>query len=139
LLRRKRQVLLWWLMLVLVVGAVATSDLRRGAMTLSEVRYTLPAAAAVYVIAAVAGAELRGWRRHIVPATLALACAIALPNAYTRWKLDFRSLGKFAAQHVGRNDTLIVFTDPENFHGSDILYAAATHYSGHAPGRLVML
>lgn len=107
-LRRRRDLLLWWIWLVGYVLILAASDLARGARGLEWIRYTLVASPAVYALAAAMLADARGWGRHVVPAVLAIACVAALPAAYEPRKADWRRMAHFFASRASENDLILV-------------------------------
>jgi uncharacterized membrane protein len=109
-LRRRNEMLLWSLWLWLTVLPLLALDLARGTQHLEFVRYTLLASPALYAMLATMLADhAKSWMRHVVPALAALACALALPAAYSAWwKPDWRALGRAIDAHVRPGD-LVVF------------------------------
>lgn len=92
LIRRRPDLLLWWMLLTIGIGTMAVSDLRHGTDSLDYQRYALPEAAAVFALAAAVCAPMKFWR-HAAPALLVLGCILSLPEVYTRiqfFKQDFR-------------------------------------------------
>jgi hypothetical protein len=102
--------LLWSLWLWLTVLPLLALDLARGTQHLEFVRYTLLASPALYaMLTTMLGDHAKSWMRHLVPALASLACALALPAAYSAWwKPDWRALGRAIDAHVRPGD-LVVF------------------------------
>jgi uncharacterized membrane protein len=107
---RRREMLLWSLWLWLSILPIAALDLARGTRHLEFVRYTLLASPALYAIVASLLAERRDWLRHLAPATVALACVLALPYAYEVWlKPDWRALGRAIDANVREGEVVVFF------------------------------
>ena len=90
-LRRRPDLLLWYLMLLGGVGCVMALDLVRGTGALTLTRYTLVAAAPMYALLAGLLWQIPGRWKHAVAAVLALACLWALPDAYRDIKPHWRA------------------------------------------------
>jgi uncharacterized membrane protein len=126
--RRRPALMLWWMMLVLVVGSVAASDLARSANMLTMIRYTLIASAAAYVIFVVVLSNLGGRIGQLAPAAIVLACALALPNAYTARTADYRAFGRYVYRNAKPNDLLIFVGTEDDLWLSALLHMSITHY-----------
>jgi hypothetical protein len=108
LIRRRPELLFWWMWLAVGVGAVALSDLLRDAHGLYWIRYTLAASPAAYALAALILAHLSGWTRHLVPTVLALSSILALEGAYDPGKPQWREMGQYIDSHFQPGDVLII-------------------------------
>ncbi|MGH7177058.1 MAG: glycosyltransferase family 39 protein [Tepidisphaeraceae bacterium] len=138
LLRRRPELLLWWLLLLTSVGGVAIGDVIKGTRALEYLRYTLPAAACVYALGALLCAPMGVWR-HVVPATLALSCVLALPEAYTRWKPDWRTMARCIETRADPDDPIVFFkTDGEDWTAA-ALYLGISHYAPSFPRSAMFL
>ncbi|MEA2711136.1 MAG: mannosyltransferase, partial [Phycisphaerales bacterium] len=106
---RRRDLLLWSIWLWLTVLPLAALDLCRRTQHLEFVRYTLLASPALYAIAATLLSDRRErWIRHLPPLLVALACALALPAAYSAWwKSDWRALAGEIDRHARPGDVVV--------------------------------
>ncbi|HEY7089565.1 MAG TPA: glycosyltransferase family 39 protein [Tepidisphaeraceae bacterium] len=135
LLRRRPDVLLWVLIAWGVVLTIGIGDLMRGTDALAWHRYTLPAAAATCVLAAVVMSSIRSvWIRHVAPAVLVLACVLALPLSYDRDKPDWRQLATFVDRYCADDSTIVFFPNFQGNWYAGVLEIGLTHYS-HDPKR----
>lgn len=90
LIRKRPDLLLWWMILIVGVGVLAAADLYRGSDVLSYTRYLLPQAAAAIALAAAVCSSMKFWR-HAAPLLLVLGCAGSVPESYLRWMPDFKA------------------------------------------------
>ncbi|HMB96285.1 MAG TPA: glycosyltransferase family 39 protein [Tepidisphaeraceae bacterium] len=128
-LRKHPQLLLWCLIMWIDVLVIAVGDVTRSTRGLLLIRYTLPAAAAANVLVAILFIHLRGWMRHIVPATLALCAAMTLPLSYNRHKPDWHQLADYI-DHNCRSDSLFVlYPDERSSAYTGLLDMGLSHYS----------
>jgi hypothetical protein len=132
LLPRRRDLLLWCIVAASVIVPVFLSDLLRTAHGLAYVRYTFPASAAVYALAAAMLWHMRGFFRILVPVVLTVACIAALEEPYSNSKADSREMARFVAQHVRDDDVLLVHTLQGHDWQARAMYLALSHY--HTPG-----
>jgi hypothetical protein len=128
LLRRRPDLLLWWIWLVGYVGTVTLSDLARSGDALQWIRYTLAASPAAYVLAAAMLSHLPGWRRHLVPVVLTLACLAALPAAYVRWKADWRELATFVSTPATQTQAMLIESTGQDDWRARTLYLCVQYY-----------
>src|SRR5439155_10798706 len=106
--RRRPQLSLWGLWLWLTIAPLAVLDLVRGTKHLEFVRYTLLASPAMYALLAGALPASSGKLRHLPPLLTALACAMALPAAYsTWWKADWRALAAVLDREARASDVIV--------------------------------
>src|SRR5205809_7876004 len=113
--RRRPAWLMWWLILSGAVGSVLLTDLLRGSFMLSFPRYTIAGSIAVY---AMTGAVIELSRDasqraakivlRAVPAVVAVACALTLPEFYQRRAPDFRDMGQYLADPVRSEDVILI-------------------------------
>jgi uncharacterized membrane protein len=113
-LRRRPGLLLWWLWLGCTVGVVAALDLARTSRELAQVRYTLLAAPAAYVLIAAAGQWLgRGgsgswWIGRLAPLAALAVCVLALPRQayHPEWRANWRGVGQLIAARRAPDELL---------------------------------
>jgi uncharacterized membrane protein len=140
LLIRRKDPLIWILLGAAVIGSAAFADLLAHRRTLTELRFTLAAAPALYALIAAASASLpRRWLTNLVPALVVASCVAALPEAYNRyWKPDYRGFAVDFDRVAGPDDLIVcVYRSPDDWYES-ILLAATTHYSAH-PNRPMLI
>ena len=129
--RRRPDLLLWSIWLLAMTIPLVVIDAICSASTLRLMRYTLPAAPAVYCIAAALLVHERGYRRHIVPIVLTVSCLLSLPSAYTRWKEDWRGFARYVAARCQPGDVLVLYRKDDRDTHADALYLALSHYLPH--------
>jgi hypothetical protein len=110
--RRRPDLLFWGLWLDGTIGVVAFLDFTRHTNHLGWIRYTLLAGPAVYALIPALVAQLPrvpwiSFVRHAVPAALAIACAVALPNAYKSPVTDPRTIADQLRPMLDHDDLLI--------------------------------
>jgi hypothetical protein len=127
-LRRRPELLLWWILLVVGVGTLAIGDIHRGTESLHYMRYSLPEAAAVFVLATTVCATNK-YLRHLVPAALVLGCIGALPEDYIRWKPDLRSYAGDIDRRLAPTEPIIFFRADINDCNDAPLCLSLRHYS----------
>lgn len=130
LLPRRRDLLLWILLMAGAILPVVIADLLRPASTLAVLRYTFLASVPVYALAAAMLWHLRGFLAHAVPLVLAISCVLAIEEPYATAKADTRELARFVAQHVAADDIVVFFTDaaPRERWLSTSMYLGISHY-----------
>src|SRR5439155_11794175 len=118
---------------------LAALDLARGTKHLELVRYTLLASPAVYALIAGALPPLSGKLRHLPPLLTALACAMALPAAYsTWWKADWRALAAVLDRQARPGD-VIVFAAYDSWPSANAAYLHTSYYRRTAANPIVLL
>ncbi|HEV8604206.1 MAG TPA: glycosyltransferase family 39 protein [Tepidisphaeraceae bacterium] len=125
---RRTDLLLWWLWLAGVIGSLAALDLLRNTQQLPFTRYTLLAGPALYALIAAVPARWGKLTPHLIPAAIALVCAIALPHVYERNRPDFQDLAKLLDQ-AGPNDLLIFAAPAKRQTAPAELFLGYSHYS----------
>lgn len=150
-LRKRGDLMLWWMWLVGYVSLLLLMDLIRGGQTMDMIRYALPASPAAYALMAALLGDTRPirstgvwhvsnplgtgettaprWQRHIVPALLSIACLAALPEAYVRHKEDWRSIGRFFAQRVESDDVIIIYSGGDDDWRARCMYVCLRYYA----------
>jgi hypothetical protein len=115
-----------------VIGASVASDLLQHRKTLEVVRYTLPAAPAIYAIIASIGESLplRRSLAAVLPAVVFVSCVLAIPEAYNQyWKPDYRGAAADFDRAAGSDDMIIAsYLSRRDWYDS-LLMSALTHYS----------
>lgn len=132
--RRRPDLLFWWLWMTVVLGAMFCSDLFLQTRLLLLLRMYLIAAPAVLAVLAIVGATTLS-RPVAIVATVVLAgaCASALPFTDGLEKTDWRGAGQLVASRIAPGEPFIVRTvdgvDPGLF------WANLAHYlpSGDRP------
>lgn len=140
LVRRQPVMLLWELLLILPVAFIMVLDLIRQTNDLRQIRYSLGASPAEYVLLAIMlpslGKFVRPWLLAVVAV---IGCIIALPVAYEPYKWDPKPAAMYLGQHV-RDDEPIIFAGGSwgpYFTGK--LYLAAGRYAHVFPRPVVFL
>jgi hypothetical protein len=105
---RRREAMLWILLLVCVIGALFALDWIRGTSQLSYIRYTVLAMPALYALLVTAGGE--SWLRWIVPPLIVFAAMTSLP--YVVWPYradaqDWRAVAARIAASTAPGDVLV--------------------------------
>lgn len=137
LLRRRRDLLLWWLWLVTVIGAMFVADLVLKIRLLQFLRQYLMAAPALMAVLVIAIAATLT-RRLAVVATIgvAVACAAALPATEGNEKTDWRGAGAIMNARAAADEPVIVRTvsgvDP------GLIYSFLGHYLTNANRPLLL-
>ena len=127
---RRRDLLLWCLLLAWVLVPVIVSDLWRPAHALSYLRYTFLGSAAVYALAAAMLAHAGGILRHAVPMVIALSCLLAIEEPYSHAKADSRELARYVDQKIDARDVLIVHQlGGDDRWVSGAMYLGLAHYT----------
>jgi hypothetical protein len=141
LLRRSPALLMWYVLLWLMVAVVAIGDAARGTMALAMPRYTLAAGAAAVVLAAViaASAPPRRWLRVVAPSALLAACALALPQAYVRYRPDFCTLAEYLDVDCHDDGAIVLYPTAREQWYAGLLEVALIHYAPHLQRPTVLL
>ena len=133
-LRRRDDLLLWCLWLVVPVGLLAGLDLALTFGQLARIRYALIAGPAVYALAAALLFHRRGLVRHALPGVAAVACVLALPGVYREVKTPWRDIGA-TLQLAARPGEVLILPSGED---RAAFRHALLHYS-HSPARPLLL
>ena len=138
LLRRRPDLLLWWLILTVLVGTLACGDLLHGTWTVGVTRYILPATVAVYaLVVGLSSTLLRG--RMMAMMIPAIAGVMTLNQAYSTETPDMRRLSAYTLDHY-RNGELLAFYHSKNFAWGDrALFMEINHYAGPWKPSIVLL
>lgn len=105
--RRNGAILFWWMWLILGTAAIAGGDLIRQAHMLDIPRYPMSIGPGLFAICGLMFAHLPGWRASVLPAAIVVACAAAIPGAYSRPKGDWRELGRYLSENIGPGDLMV--------------------------------
>jgi len=133
-LRRRDDLLLWCLWLVVPVGLLAGLDLSLTFGQLSRIRYALIAGSAVYALAAALLFHRPGLARHALPGVAAVACVLALPGVYREVKTPWRDIGG-TLQLAARPGEVLILASGED---RAVFRHALLHYA-HSPARPLLL
>ena len=129
LLRQRRDLLLWCLLMIAPVVGVASSDIARGAWATVQIRYSFLATAPVYALIAALLAHQSGWMRHVLPMVVFVSCIGALERAYWRPLADWRVPARVLQSHVSDDDIVLFTTFGERDWQSSGLYLMMSHYA----------
>jgi uncharacterized membrane protein len=131
--RKHRELLLWWLWLIVPVGAGLIIDVTTHRRSLSMIRYALAAGPALYLMAGMLAAHLRriGW---IPAAVIALCCAICVPSLYQSELPDYREVSRFIARSSNPSDPVIFVCSKPDIYSSEALLSVMYYLAGqHHP------
>jgi hypothetical protein len=114
-LRRRGDLLVWYLWVAGVLLPLLALDLSRSSMHLAFPRYTLLAGPGVFAVIGAEFAKSKGPWKHIVPALVALACIAVLPASLREpaSKKDWQPIASFAAESMQPGDPLIITAPPD--------------------------
>jgi hypothetical protein len=127
-LRRRPDLLLWGLWLVATTLPLALIDGFYSTDLLGTVRFVLLAAPAAYAIVAAVFAEQPGYRRHVVAMMLALCCTLTIPDAYVRFKEDWKGFAAYVASCCKPGDVMVLYRKDESDVIPNAIYLALSHY-----------
>ena len=105
--RRRPNLLLPQLWIILALGILLILDLATSTTVISLLRYTTLAAPGVFLLIA-AAPEPNRWLRHLVPAGALVCCIVSLPGAYTTWKGDWAALGNYLNAHAPPSQPIVI-------------------------------
>jgi len=130
LLRRRPDLLLWYLIFIIPVCLVAAVDLADDRRQTAIIRYTQMAGPGLYVLIAAAFSEAPARYRHLLPGVMCLACFLTLftAGAYSE-DMDSRLLAD-AIGPDAQSGVPVVFASaghPDWYAGA--LYLMASHYT----------
>lgn len=131
-LRRRPDLLLWYLCVAGVLLPILLLDLSRSSMHLAFPRYTLLAGPGIFAIIA-AGLDRAGkYLRHAVPAVVVIACASSLRAALREpaSKPDWQPIASLAAEQMQPGDPFIVTAPADR---APLIYLYVSHYLGPVP------
>jgi hypothetical protein len=128
-LRRRGDLLVWYLWVAGVLLPLVALDLSRSSMHLAFPRYTLLAGPGVFAVIAAGCAKLNGALKHIPPAAVVVSCLAVLPTSLREpaSKIDWQPIASFAAESMQPGDPLII-TAPADRAPQVALYVS--HYLG---------
>lgn len=128
-LRRRPDLLVWYLWVGGVLLPLAILDLSRSSMHLAFPRYTLLAGPGVFAILGAGSAQLKEIWKHAAPAILVAAGASLLPSSLLQpaSKKDWQPIASFAAESMQPGDPLIITAPPDR---APQVYLYVDHYLG---------
>lgn len=129
LLPKRRDLLLWCLLLITPILQVAASDVIRGGYSLLLIRYTFLATAPAYALVAAMLADKAGLIRHVVPLVISVSCVAAITRAYDRWQADWRLPAAALRENVKEGDVVVFFKSADQDWGNAAFYLAVSHYA----------
>jgi hypothetical protein len=105
-----------WIFLPAFLGTiflVAAMDVFQERQTLNKIRFTLHAAVGLLPLLAMIRLRPRGVQAHWVPATVVLACALALPRAWDSREPPWRAYAASAALDSNGREAVVVLRDAD--------------------------
>lgn len=137
--RRRPDLLLWYLWVVGVVLPLAALDVARSSMHLAFPRYTLLAGPAIFAVIAAGFSRLRGAWPHVAPAAAVVACGVMLPaslgqpQAKDEWP---QLVASAASEAMTPGDPLVVTAAPDR---GTLVYLYVSHDLGPMNRPLLIL
>jgi uncharacterized membrane protein len=131
----KRSLLLPWLWLLCTVGFVWGIDLMRETFHFIEIRYTLLAAPAAYLLVAAGifvGRRQAVWN-SILPAILSIILLIQIPKAYTPYKESWVEMAEAVKNSASPTDAVILphVGGPLKLYWPMFLWTSLSYYTFH--------
>jgi hypothetical protein len=128
-LRRRPDLLVWYLWVAGVVMPLLALDLFRSSMHLAFPRYTLLAGPGVFAVIGAGFERIKAPWRSLPPVTVAIAGAVLLPASLRQpqSKLDWQPIATIATDSMHPGDALVV-TAPPGWARATYLYVS--HYLG---------
>jgi uncharacterized membrane protein len=137
--RKKPAMLLLGLMILFTIGLVAVLDETNHTAQLSELRYTLPAAPAIFLLVSSLPLGNAKWLRHAIPAACVFACLFAIPRARRAWDADWRITASALATRAHSGDAVVIVSGGHGDWYAGWLYLGVSHYIPDWPGPVVLL
>jgi hypothetical protein len=135
-LRHRPELLLWTIWLIVPVAIVTGIDLSRSTVYANQLRYTLVASPAMYVLTALALSHHRGLVKHLPPLFALTLCLAGLPGGYDTHKPDWRDFAGVLNESIKPGDAIIFAGAGEGKDWfSPALYLNVTYYARPAQGR----
>jgi len=106
----RKNLLLPWLWLIFTMGFVALLDMSRDTFHFTQIRYTLLAAPAVYIIVAagIVNGKFKWIYNSILPAILSIFLFINIPKIYTPYKERWVEIPDLIKDKGNTNETIIL-------------------------------
>lgn len=106
----RKNLLLPWLWLICTMGFVALLDMNRDTFHFTQIRYTLLAAPAVYIIVAagIFNGKFKFIYNSILPAVLSIFLFINIPKIYTPYKERWVEIADLLKEKGKPNETIIL-------------------------------
>jgi hypothetical protein len=139
LLRRLPGLLLWWMMLLISVSAVAVADVMRSSWLIELLRYTVVASGAMCALLAIIIGSIGPKLGPIVCALLAAAIGSTLAHTYNFTHEDYGGIGDYLRPRMTRDDALVIIEAPWYPPASNAFYLAATHNVPELPASMIIL
>jgi hypothetical protein len=142
LMRRRPEMLLWWLWLCSTAFAIAAMELLRTTHQLDELRYTILAGPGVYALLPLIATSLPPrprWLQHSLPAAAVLGCLVALPQAYLVWKPDYREIARFIDARYRKGDAVVFSTSYDSTLFGSAIFMGVSHYAHSYPWPFMIL
>jgi hypothetical protein len=134
-LRKRRELLLPALWLVLTAGIIALIDLTRQTSHLAYIRYTLLAAPGLYLAVGAVGKRSGVSIGHVLPAALLVVCALLLGDYYDQPKENWRAVGQMLAAEARPAEPLI-FAAREEWNATALCLCVSRYFQG--PSRPIL-
>jgi len=112
--RRRPDLLLWYIFASGVIAILLFLDLTRSSKHLGYSRYIILASPGIYGVFAAAGARWPGWRKHILPACIAVLCLCLWPASFRELqsRTDWQEVDSLASQALTPNDIIVLTAPP---------------------------
>jgi hypothetical protein len=111
------------------VGFITSLDLAFHSRHLNFIRYVMFAGPGVFGLLVALVPSRRAAARHLVSATVALSCALALPAAYTIAQPDVRPMARFLDQNVKPGEIIIFYRSGDAPWYGRVVLLGVNHYS----------
>jgi uncharacterized membrane protein len=137
-LRRRPDLLLWYLWTAGVVLPLILLDLTRSSMHLAFPRYTLLAAPGIFAVVAAGFDRFKTRWKYAAPVAVIAACALFLPTSLAEpaSKPDWQPIATVAADSIHAGDVLVITAPPDQ---AKLGYLYVSHYLGSAHPSVVIL
>ena len=145
LLRRRPDLLLWCLWLCGTTFFVTVMDMIRSTHHLEYMRYSLLGSPALYMVlpamfnSSSSFVARRPWIGHVIPATVALSCLCAMPEAWEQPKPEFRLLASYLDNNIQPGDAVVFYSSESDGAFASALYIDAAYYSRAYPWDFVTM
>jgi hypothetical protein len=128
LLRRRRDLWLWWMWTAGIFGTLFFHDLRGNEDHLLLPKYALLAGPALFLLVCGGAQRLPFAARHLIPLLAAALCLCNFSAVYAPYRGDWRDPGIFILQRAARADVVVFCGAAREDWASGWNYLCLTHY-----------